>query len=466
MSKTIYRDEIGLNPIFYTKVGGKIFYASKISNLLKKSGQKAQLDLKGLAELLSLGPARYEHSGIFKDIYALPPGYSLKIDNAQTELEQYWDFPNHTHTHNEEETIAHVRELLTEAVLSRLGDLDNTCSMLSGGVDSSVITAIAAQAYKEAGKQLHTFSFDFTDSEAHFQSNAFQPARDRPWVDKMAAHCNTYHHYIECRPEDLAEALYPAVDARDLPGMADVDASFLYFCSKISEDFKYALTGECADEIFGGYPWFHAEAPSDKFPWSQDFETRKALLKDDLIEALHLEDVAASYVNQVKNPNKVGYLTLKWFMPTLLERTNRMGAHSGVEGIIPFADLKLMEYVWGIPWEMKYKNDTVKYMLREAARGLVPDDVLFRKKSPFPKTYDPRYTTILAERLHDVLADPSSPVLAIIDEKKAQSFINTMLKDPNLSRPWYGQLMAGPQMLAYVLQLDYWLKKYEVQMLF
>jgi len=463
---SIYRDEIGLKPIFYTKVGDKIFHASKIDKLLEKSGLKAQLDLKGMAELLALGPARYEHSGVFKDVYALPPGYKLNIDGSQAEPEQYWDFPSQPHPHNEEKTISRVRELLIKAVLFQLNDLDNTCSMLSGGVDSSVVTAIAAQAYKEAGKQLHTFSFDFTDSEAHFKSNAFQPARDRPWVDKMTAHCNTKHHYIECSPEDLADALYPAVDARDLPGMADVDASMLYFCSKISKDFKYALTGECADEIFGGYPWFHAEAPPNKFPWSKDFETRTALLKDEWIEALQLENVAANYVNQAKSTNKVGYLTLKWFMPTLLERTYRMGEYSGIEGVIPFADLRLMEYVWSIPWEMKYKNDTVKYLLREATRGLVPDDVLFRRKSPFPKTYDPRYTAILAERLHDVLADSSSPVLAIIDVKKAQRFVDAMLKDPNLSRPWYGQLMAGPQMLAYALQLNYWLMKYKVEMLF
>ena len=466
MNETIYRDEIGLKPVFYTKVGNKIFYASKIGKLLEESGLKAQLNLKGLAELLALGPARYEHNGVFKDVYALPPGFSLKIEGSQTKLEQYWDFPNQTHPHNEEETIANVRKLLIEAVLSRLDNLDATCSMLSGGVDSSVITAIAATAYKEAGKKLHTFSFDFTDSEAHFKSNTFQPDRDKPWVDKMASYCNTHHHYIECSPENLADALYPAVDARDLPGMADVDASFLYFCSKFSSEFKYALTGEGADEIFGGYPWFHSESLPDKFPWSQDFETRTALLKDEWIEALRLEDVAANYLNQTQSPNKVGYLTLKWFMPTLLERTKRMGAYSGIEGIIPFADVKLMEYVWNIPWEMKYKNNTVKYILREAARGLVPDDVLFRKKSPFPKTYDPRYTAILAERLHDVLSDSSSPVLAIIDVKKTQRFIDMMLLNPNLSRPWFGQLMAGPQMLAYVLQLNYWLKKYEVEMLF
>jgi len=466
-SKTIInltRDEIGLKSIFYTKVGDETFYASRIDELLAKSGQEAKLDLNGLAELLALGPARYEHSGIFKDIYALPPGYRLKIELSQTKLEQYWDFPNRPHPHNEEDTVAHVRKLLTDAVLTRLDDLDNTCAMLSGGVDSSVITAIAAEAYKEAGKQLHTFSFDFTDSETHFQSNAFQHARDRPWVDKMVSHCNTHHHYIECNPQDLADALYPAVDARDLPGMADVDASFLYFCSKIP--FKYALTGEAADEIFNGYPWFHTESSPNLFPWSQDFETRKILLKDEWIEALHLEAVAAKHVNQVKCSNKVEYLTLKWFMPTLLERTNRMGAYSGLEGIVPFADLKLMEYVWNIPEEMKNKNGIVKYILREASRGFVPEDVLFRKKSPFPKTYDPKYTAILAERLYDVIANPASPILAIIDVKKTRHFIDTMLKYPNLSRPWYGQLMAGPQMLAYVLQLDYWLRKYKVQMLF
>ena len=477
----LYRDPMGLMPLFYTMLGKRLIFASAIGAILAYPSIEARLDISGLTELLALGPARYEHSGIFKDIYALPPGYVLKAEEengaVRTTLERYWDFPGEVLKNSEAEIIANVRTLLIESVQSRLDlNRDNTCSMLSGGVDSSVISAIAAEAYRQAGKRLHTFSFDFKDSAAHFKANPFQPDRDRPWVEKMVDFCKSRHDYIECASDDLLDALYSAVDARDLPGMADVDASMLHFCSKIPKEFTAALTGECADEIFGGYPWFHRDLDKKDmiFPWSRDFASRKALLKDEWIEALKPEAAAAEYYNKTikkypGNPEDISqqraYMTLKWFMPTLAERMNRMGWYSGLSAVAPFADIRLMEYVWAIPWELKRKDGMVKYVLREAARGIVPDEVLFRKKSPFPKTYDPAFTALLAERLHDILSEPAAPILDIIDAKKTKSFIETMKENPNLSRPWFGQLMAGPQMMAYMLQLDYWLRKYKVRCL-
>ena len=474
----LYRDPLGKTPLFYTLKGSKIIFASCIQAILAHPGVEARLELEGLAQLLALGPARCQSSGILAGIKSLAPGHFLQIESGKSEPSPvaYWDFkPDAIHMDSEAETILKVRKLLTSAVLSSLSFNNNCCAMLSGGLDSSLITAIAAEAFRNAGQQLNTFSFDFKDSADHFKSNAFQPERDRPWIDKMVAHCNTRHEHIECSPEELIEAIEPAVDARGLPGMADVDASLLYFCKKISKQANTSLTGECADEIFGGYPWFHQEPgkPDKIFPWAQDYLTRKALLKDQWVEELKLEKLAEKYHNESFPPRfpkdselRRGYLTLKWFMPTLLERMYCMGRHSGLSAAIPFADIDLMEYVWAIPWETKRKNNKVKYILQEAARGLVPDSLIERKKSPFPKTYDPRYTALLAERLHCIVSDPSSPVLAIIDRKKTIAFAEATLKDPNTSKPWFGQLMAGPQMMAYVLQLDYWLRKFQVRMLF
>jgi len=465
-SLLLYRDPMGLTPLFYTQLGTRVIFASAIRAILAHPGVTAQLDKRGLTELLSLGPARYEHSGVFKDIHALPPGFTLTASKDGIKIERYWDFPTLPHEDSEEETIARVRSLLMRAVHSRIPS-SGACALLSGGVDSSVVSAIAAESMREAGSRLCTFSFDFKDSVSHFQSNAFQPDLDRPWVDKMVEFCGSEHEYISCDSESLLDALYPAVEARDLPGMADVDASLLYFCEKIPKEFTIALTGECADEIFGGYPWFHTrlDETDTMFPWSSDFTARTALLKDKWADSLDLQAAASDYLNKSKSTDR-GYLTLKWFMTTLLDRMYCMGWHSGLSGSVPFADVRLMEYVYSIPWEMKRKNGTVKHILREAARGIIPDEVLFRKKSPFPKTYDPAYTALLAERLHDTVADHAAPVLAIIDPEKARRFAAEMLKDPNTSRPWFGQLMAGPQLMAYVLQLDYWLRKYEVKMLF
>jgi len=463
-SLILYRDLAGLMPIFYTIVQTRLLFASDIPTLLAYPGVEVQLDAVGLAELLALGPARYEYSGVLKGIHALPPGCRLSVkESGEVVVERYWDFVDKTIADSEEEIIQNVRTMLTKATLARLDD--NSVSLLSGGVDSSIVTAIAADYYREAGKQLTTFSFDFKDSARHFKSNSFQPDRDRPWVDKMVEHCQTRHEYLECSPEDLIDSLYPAVEARGLPGMADVDASLLYFCGKIPQG--TILTGEGADEIFCGYPWFHNDSTVEIFPWSRDFATRTALLKDEV--AVGLEDVAKihckAYTDKFDDRDrKLGYLTLKWFMPTLLDRMYSMA--KGFNIAAPFADVKLMEYVWSIPWDIKCKNGVVKHVLREAGRGLnVPDEVLFRKKSPFPKTYDPRYTALLAERLYDVIVDPTAPVRDIIDTKKTRKFIEDMLKDPNTSKPWFGQLMAGPQMMAYVLQLDYWLRRYKVRLL-
>ena len=471
----LFRDPMGLQPVFYTIVGSRVVFASAIRALFSYPGVEAVLDINGLGELIALGPARYEHSGVFKGIHALPPGYFLRIERGQPlnsiKGEKYWDFPARFHVHSEEETIANVRKLLRDAILSRLRVDDSICSLLSGGLDSSIVTAVIAEEYRKTGRPLRTFSFDFTNSAEHFKSNAFQPDRDRPWIDKMVEFCKTSHEYLECGPEDLVNSLYAAVDARDLPGMADIDASLLYFCSKIPKDIGTVFTGECADEIFGGYPWFHKELEegTNQFPWSRDFETRRAFLKDEWIEALKLEAVSAEYCQKTiseapleESLSRRGYLTLKWFMPTLIERMGRMGGYSGLKAEVPFADVKLMEYVWNVPWALKCKNGTVKYVLREAAKGIVPEEVLLRKKSPFPKTYDPAYTALLAERLTDVLSNPAAPVRMFVDLKKAEKFITAMIKEPNVSRPWYGQLMAGPQMMAYVLQLDYWLRKYRV----
>ena len=174
---------------------------------------------------------------------------------------------------------------------------------MSGGIDSSIVTAVASDYLTERGALLNTFSFDFKDNGIYFQSNSFQPERDRPFVDIMLSQYNVNHTYLECDEALLADLLYTAVDAKDLPGMADIDASLLYFCSLVKEHNKVALTGECADEIFGGYPWFYRDELfwTDGFPWSRDMKTRTLLLSDDFFDKLKLEEyVYDRYTDSLK----------------------------------------------------------------------------------------------------------------------------------------------------------------------
>jgi asparagine synthase (glutamine-hydrolysing) len=243
----------------------------------------------------------------------------------------------------------------------------------------------------------------------------------------------------------------------------------------VSKTQKVVLTGECADEVFGGYPWFHREEffGKETFPWTPDLSPRKELLSQELVQELQLDTfVQEAYqeaVSQIEtlpeenetetNRRQIGYLNIRFFMQTLLNRMDRTSMHWGLEARVPFADRRLVEYIFNVPWEMKAKDGVVKNILRQSSVGKLPDDVLFRRKSPYPKSYNPYYERLLGERLREVLEDSNAALLQLVDKKKVLSFIDSV-KD--YGKPWYGQLMAGPQMLAYLLQIHYWLQEYNV----
>jgi len=348
------------------------------------------------------------------------------------------------------------------------------CSFLSGGLDSSIVTSVAADFMKHFGEKLRTFSFDFTGNDQYFVSNSFQPERDRPFVEIILSYLDTVHTYLECDEQSLAQWLSDAMIAKDLPGMADVDASLLYFCRLVKQKNKVALTGECADEICGGYPWFYRKEllEGEGFPWSRDQDMRQCLLQDRFIHALDLKSyVAERYESSVKQVPALdgetpieakrrinGYLNIKWFMQTLLDRMDRASMYSGLEARVPFADHRIVEYVFNVPWEMKYQNGVEKALLRDACKDLLPAELLLRKKSPYPKTYNPNYERILKEKFSEVLHDPQSPVHIFIDPNKARHFLDT---PGEYARPWFGQLMASPQMIAYMLQINEWLLRYQ-----
>ena len=474
----LFRDRVGVKPLFYTIQDNTLIFGSEIKALFSYPGVEAVIDKNGLCDIFALGPARRAESGVFKNIYSLPPGYYAVFGREGFKSFKYWDVTSKPHEDSYEVTLEKTGFLIRDSIKRQMISDVPICSFLSGGVDSSVVTAITANELKKQGKVMNTYSFDFAGNDKFFQSNAFQPARDRPWVDKMVEFLGTNHIYLECETQKMADLLYDAVDAKDLPGMADVDSSLLYFCGQVSKTYKVAMTGECADEIFGGYPWFHSKEAFETaaFPWSRDMEARKALLSDDLLETLDLQACSRqAYAESVgatprlagesaeeSRRREISYLNLKWFMTTLLDRMDRAGMNAGLEARVPFADHRVIEYVWNVPWDMKYRDEVVKSLLRESVRGVIPDEILFRKKSPYPKSYNPSYEKLLGERLLEVINDPSSPVTALLDKKKVNAFISS---PKDYGRPWFGQLMAGPQMLAYILQVDYWLRKYSIKLI-
>lgn len=471
----LFRDRVGVKPLFYTIQEKSIVFASEIKGLFSYPKVTPKIDREGLCEVFGLGPAKTYGKGVFKDVKEVLPGHFLEVSAEKIREVCYWKLESRPHEDSYEDTVEKTRELIEKAVKRQMLSDVEICTFLSGGVDSSLVTAICAKELKKQGKRLTTYSFDFVDNDINFKANDFQPSEDRPWVDKMVEYAGTDHNYLECNNRDLYRYLFDAVDARDLPCMADVESSMLFFCKKVAEHNKVTLTGECADEIFGGYPWFHKKEcfDADIFPWSMDFSLRTQLLKDEVKNELPLEEYArAAYYRTVsetpvlegenaeeKRRREISFLNLKWFMQTLLDRMDRTSMYSGLEARVPFADHEIIEYVWNIPWNMKCHNGIVKGLLRAAGEKYLPKEVLYRRKSPYPKTYDPAYEILLREKMKELLDDGNSPICELIDRKKMKLFMES---PTDYGRPFYGQLMAGPQLLAYLLQINYWLSKYRL----
>lgn len=472
---SLYRDRIGSKPLFYYLNGPQLVFASEPKALFSHPDIQPHINLDGLREILGVGPARTAGNGIFEHVYEVLPGHYLCYEKNKISDHTYWDLFAREHEDDYQTTVQKVSCLLHDAIEKQMVSDTPVATFLSGGIDSSIVTAIAARYLKERGKTLDTFSFDFKENETYFQSNAFQPERDLPYIKIMLQHYNTNHTYLECDEILLADTLYAAVDARDYPGMADIDASLLYFCSLVKQHNNVALTGECADEIFGGYPWFYRSQllNCDGFPWSHDISARTFLLKDEWISNLDLENYSYELyqTSLAKAPllsgengeacrrRQIAYLNIKWFMQTLLDRMDRAGMYSGLTARVPFADHRIIEYVFNVPWEMKYQNNTEKALLRDAAADLLPPKLLYRKKSPYPKTYHPGYEQTLCRRFEEILKNPNAPITPLIDNKKALQFMES---PKAYGKPWYGQLMAGPQLLAYFIQINYWMEKYHL----
>jgi len=471
------RDRLGVKPLFFSNRDDLFIFGSEPKCILEHSSVKAEVGAEGLAEIFVMGPARTPGHGVYKDLSELKPGQCMVVNRAGVKTITYWQLRSTPHEHNVQQTAQHVRGLLEDTVIRQLISDVPVCTLLSGGLDSSALTTIAVNYYAKNGQgNVHTYSVDYRDNDKHFQAHAFQPNSDAPWIERMTSHLGTVHHSIQFDTPELVAALHHATLARDLPGMADVDASLLLFCHEIKKGATVAISGEAADEIFGGYPWFHREEAlnADTFPWSLATKMRADLLSPEIAAWIkpeqYIGDRYADAVAEVpqldgddevrKRMRRMSYLNITRFMPTLLDRKDRMSMAAGLEVRVPFCDHRLVEYVWNIPWEIKASGDREKGILRQALQGILPDDVLWRKKSPYPKTHNPNYLTAVKGLLLDVLNDPSSPLLPLINAKKVRELAESESASSNI--PWFGQLMSGPQLFAYLYQVNLWLKQYNV----
>ncbi|WP_418222677.1 asparagine synthase (glutamine-hydrolyzing) [Clostridium isatidis] len=470
------RDAMGVKPLFYSNVNKTFIFASEIKALFKHPYIEPIVDKDGLAELFALGPAVLPGRSVYKNIEEVKPGEYVIVSEDGISKDMYWELVAEEFKDTEIEAVEKIRHLVFDAVKRQTVSDVPLCSFLSGGLDSSAIAAIVAKDYKEKGKILTTYSIEYEDNEKYFKSSLFQPTSDRDYARLMAKYIGSDHREVILNHGELVNSLKEAVIGRDLPGMADIDSSLYLFCEEVKKDFVVALSGECADEIFGGYPWFTNKdmINADIFPWSRNIKERKEILNDSL-KNLKIEELAkAAYDDTIKEvPKLLGeskedarmrelfYLNLRWFMVNLLNRKDRMSMANSLEVRVPFADYKIVEYAFNIPNNIKLLNGREKGLLRKALEGILPNEIIYRKKSPYPKTHNPVYTEIVCKTMNEILADKNSPILNIINKKKVQEIVDTRGKA--YKKPWFGQLMTGPQMIAYLIQINYWLEIYNVK---
>ncbi|MBQ5800609.1 MAG: asparagine synthase (glutamine-hydrolyzing), partial [Clostridia bacterium] len=351
------RDRFGIKPLYYTFRGESFLFASEIKALFE-CGVKPTLDKYGLWELLYLSPVTLKHSGVFRRIRELGPAECGFVDEKGAHFHRYWRLEARRLEETREEMIENTKCLLVDAIEKQLVSDAPLCTFLSGGLDSSVITAVASASCNREGKTLSTYSFEYENNKESFKTTLFQPNSDDAYATWLSAYLGTNHTVLTVPTEALAECLSDAVISRDLPGQADIDSSLWYFCREVKKKHTVALSGECSDEIFGGYPWFYRPEMLKRsfFPWIHEPRARISLFDDAIVKA----DEGFAYISEIYK-REVGEaefldedseemrtsriatrLSVDYFMTNLLARKDRMSMAHALEVRVPFADHRIL----------------------------------------------------------------------------------------------------------------------------
>jgi len=458
------RDRLGLKPLFYSVGQHGLAFASDINTVLCHPKVQPIMDQEGVADLFLLGPGRTPGTTLFRDIKELKPGHwATYSKDAGLTTSSYWKLKAKPHRESLEETTQTILKILKDSIIRQT--TPGMGAFLSGGLDSSALTALSN--CKE------TFSVDYFGNDKYFNQTDFQPDDDNAFIKEMVRAIGARHSRVVLGSDELADALTPAMHARGVPGMADVDSALLLFCERVRESVPVAISGEGADEIFGGYPWYQDEERlfSKIFPWSQKIEYRSQFVHPDILRSINPESyVSSRYENTIsaaetlydddpkeKRIRQMYYLNIYWFLQNLATRNETMSTAAKLIVRSPFLDHRLVEYMYNVPWSMKNHKDREKGLLREALKGILPENVLWRKKSPFPKTHNPAYMSRVTDMIKVVLQDNHAPIFNIASKEAI-----TKLLTAETTLPWYGQLMTVPQTIAYFLQINTWMKDFNI----
>ena len=465
------RDRLGVKPFFYSYLGEEFIFASEIKALLKHPKINSSVDKTGLWQLIFLTPVTLSGRSVFKDIKELKPAECGTFSSDGLKIKTYWKLEAKAFSDSADEAAEKTAYLLSDAVKRQTVSDVPLCTFLSGGLDSSVLTALAAEIYRKNGEVLSTYSFEYEGNKKNFKKSLFQPQGDDDFAIYLSEWLGTDHAVLTAENKTVAEALILATEARDFPGQADIDSSLLYFCSEVKRRHTVALSGECSDEIFGGYPWFYRPEMlyRDFFPWIHAPLERARLFNESFSSAYEgyeylsneykkiISDcpILPSDSESMKTSRIATCLSVGYFMSSLLERKDRMSMYSGLEVRVPFADHRILEYVYNVPWEIKFENGVEKALLRKAMKDWLPDKILYRKKSPYPKTHNPLYRELVTNMLKQRLSKKG-----ILSEVLEKDLLKDMLLGEDVT--WFGQLMSTPQLIAWLVQFDYWVEKYNI----
>lgn len=468
------RDRIGVKPLFYSKTKDLFAFASRTDTLLHVKGIEPVCDENGLNEIFMLGPAKTMGKTYFQNIKEVKPGEYLYYKKGKLKSGVYWSLKASEFSDNCVQAQEHTHFLVTDAIKRQLVSDAPICTFLSGGLDSSIISKVAYDYMTDRGEILNTYSVDYKDNDKYFKSSVFQPNKDSDYINLISDYIDSDHHNIILNNTDVADSLIESTFARGVPGFTDIDSSLLLFCREIVKKHKVALSGECADEIFGGYPWYHREEIlfEETFPWSRTTDVRHSILKngflkhaDEYVKNAYDETIASTDFLDTdsrleKRMRQMFMLNMNWFMQTLLARKDAMSMQASLEVRVPFCDYRIVEYAYNMPWSIKSYNGREKGILRKAFENELPDIITWRKKSPYPKTFNPDYVQAVSKMALCVLEDKSCALNEMINK----SSIMSLIENPDsLSKPWYGQLMRGPQVLAYLVQIYAWIRRYNVK---
>ena len=465
------RDRLGVKPFYYSQKGDEFVFGSEMKSLLTLPEISRKIEKEGIWQLIFLTPVTLKGRTVFKDIMELPPAYCGSFSESGLDMREYWRLRAKEFKGTAEDAAAEVERLVCDAADRQSVSDVPLCTFLSGGLDSSVLTAVIAEKCRKQGTPLSTYSFEYENNKQSFRKSLFQPQGDDEYAVFLAEHLGTDHTVLTAESRAVAECLIPAVKARDFPGQADIDSSLLYFCREVKRGHTVAISGECSDEIFGGYPWFYRPEMlyRDFFPFIHEPMKRAGLFDPDFadpdegyafLSAEYKKIIAEAPVlptdsDSMRQSRIATCLSAGYFMTSLLERKDRMSMYSGLEVRVPFADHRIIEYVYNVPWEIKFQNGVEKALLRNAFREWLPDKILYRKKSPYPKTHDPLYREAVTKMLRERLK-AAGGVGELLDKEVLSSTLS------GEDETWFGQLMSTPQLIAWLVQFDVFIREYGV----